>query len=107
MPILNFPNPQRTGPEGLLALGGDLHPDSLRLAYRKGIFPWPLEGYPLAWFCPPERAVLVFDEIHVPRSLERARKKSGYRFTIDQDFDGVIQACASVPRAHQGADPYS
>jgi leucyl/phenylalanyl-tRNA--protein transferase len=102
MPIARFPDPRGAGADGLLALGGDLHPESLRLAYRQGIFPWPMEGLPLAWFCPGERAVLVFDELHVPRSLERARRRSGLRFTVDQAFDDVIARCAESKRPGQG-----
>src|SRR5205085_2549210 len=61
-------------------------------------FPWPVEGLPLLWFCPRERAVLDFDRLHVGRSLGRVRRRSALRFTVDADFAAVIRACASVPR---------
>ncbi len=101
MPIREFPPIEYADENGLLAMGGDLHPLSLMLAYRSGIFPWPTEGIPLAWFSPPERAVLIFDELHIPRSLERERKRSTLRFTIDQAFKTVITACSVAKRPGQ------
>lgn len=82
-------------------MGGDLHPESLILAYREGIFPWPVDGLPLLWFSPPERGVLDFRAVHVPRSLARARRQSALRFTIDRAFPEVIRACARAPRPDQ------
>jgi leucyl/phenylalanyl-tRNA---protein transferase len=102
MPVLAFPDPRDTGPEGIVAFGGDLHPDTLRLAYRQGIFPWPHRGLPLLWFCPPMRAVLEFDRLHIPESLKKARRKSRLRFTIDAAFDDVIEGCRTAYRPGQG-----
>ena len=65
-----------------------------------------MEGLPLAWFCPPERAILDFKDLHIPRSLARSRKKilsaRHWEFTKNQDFGGVISACATVPRDSPG-----
>ena len=69
VPVRRFPDPRSATRDGLVAVGGDLHPDTLRLAYRQGIFPWPAPGLPLLWFSPPERGVLDFADLHVPRSL--------------------------------------
>jgi leucyl/phenylalanyl-tRNA--protein transferase len=41
--------------------------------------------------------VLFFDELHVGRTLRRARR-GALRFTIDQAFAEVIEACAATPR---------
>jgi leucyl/phenylalanyl-tRNA--protein transferase len=101
MPVRQFPDPRSAGPEGVLAVGGDLHPSTLQLAYRQGIFPWPAPGYPLLWFCPPERGVLEFDALHVPRSLAYARRRSTLRFTLDVAFRDVIAACSATPRPQQ------
>lgn len=101
MPIARFPDPRSATPEGIVAVGGDLHPTSLLLAYRQGIFPWPSPGYPLLWFCPPERAVLDFSSLHLPRSLVAARRRSTLRFTFDTAFASVIAACAATPRPGQ------
>ncbi len=112
MPITKFPNPREAPPDGLLAIGGDLHPASLILAYSKGIFPWPVpdpDSAPgseesemiLAWFSPDPRAILDFSVLHLPRSLAKAGRNAGFHFTLDQAFDQVIEACAQVPRPGQ------
>jgi leucyl/phenylalanyl-tRNA--protein transferase len=101
MPVAEFPDPRSANRDGIVAVGGDLHPQSLLLAYRQGIFPWPVEGFPLLWFCPAERGVLVFRELHLPRSLVRARRQTALRFSIDQAFPEVIRACAATPRPGQ------
>ena len=101
MSLVRFPDPRDATPEGIVAVGGRPDPDLLVEAYSSGIFPWPVEGYPLLWFSPPERAVLVFDELHVSRSLARERSRTRLRFTIDRAFEQVIRACAGVARAHE------
>lgn len=98
VPIRAFPDPRRTTREGIVAVGGDLHPDSLILAYRSGIFPWPCEGMPLPWFCPPKRAVLEWDRLHLSRSTRRERRTTSLTLTVDRDFPGVIQGCAAMER---------
>ena len=57
-------------------MGEDLRVETLREAYRKGIFPWPHDGLPLPWFSPRRRAVIFFDELHVGRSLRKAQKRA-------------------------------
>jgi leucyl/phenylalanyl-tRNA--protein transferase len=101
MPVAEFPDPRSANRDGIVAVGGDLHPRSLLLAYRQGIFPWPVEGFPLLWFCPAERGVLEFRELHLPRSLVRACRQTALRFSIDQAFPEVIRACAATPRPGQ------
>lgn len=97
-----FPDPDScTDPNGLIAVGGDLKPDTLLIAYRNGIFPWPISGQPLTWFSPPKRAVLDFKDLHVSRSLLAARKKSCFTFSLDQNFAQVIHACRGVRRPGQ------
>jgi leucyl/phenylalanyl-tRNA--protein transferase len=88
-------------PDDVVAVGGDLEPGRLLAAYRRGIFPWPVEGLPLLWFCPRERAVLRFDELHLGATLARARRRTTLRFTVDTAFTDVIDACAAVPRPGQ------
>ena len=98
--MTRFPDP-RYARGDIVALCDNLHVDILRDAYRHGIFPWPHEGLPLPWFSPRRRALLFFDEMHIGRSLQRIRKKSGFRFTIDRAFEDVIRACSTVPRPGQ------
>ncbi len=95
---INFPDPRSASPEGVVVLGGTLSTENLLRAYRRGIFPWPIEGLPLPWFCPAERAILEFKDLHVSRSLRHARNRSEFRFTINQAFPAVIRACAEALR---------
>jgi leucyl/phenylalanyl-tRNA--protein transferase len=101
MPVAEFPDPRSANRDGIVAVGGDLHPRSLLLAYRQGIFPWPVEGFPLLWFCPAERGVLEFGDLHLSHSLMRACRQTALRFSIDEAFPDVIRACAAMPRPGQ------
>jgi leucyl/phenylalanyl-tRNA--protein transferase len=97
--LIDFPDP-RDAPFGdIVAVGGNLHPLNLQRAYARGIFPWPVEGWPLTWFSPQERAILEFENLKVPRSLSKIRRRAPYRLTIDAAFPEVILACARVKRA--------
>lgn len=96
-----FPDPREATEDGLVAIGGDLHPDTLRRAYTAGIFPWPHRGLPLLWFSPDPRAVLDFDTLHVPERLARKKRNTPLTFTVDAAFDAVIDACKSSPRPGQ------
>lgn len=97
----HFPDPRKATPDGIVAVGGRPEPALLEEAYARGIFPWPVEGYPLLWFSPPGRGLLFFEELHVPRSLARERRRTRLTFTIDRAFDRVIRACRSVVREHE------
>jgi len=83
----------------VVSFGDPLTVDNLREAYLKGIFPWHMDGIPLPWYCPERRAILEFKDLHIPKSLQRARRKNEFNFTIDNAFRRVIQACARTPRA--------
>ncbi|MBM4344126.1 MAG: leucyl/phenylalanyl-tRNA--protein transferase [Deltaproteobacteria bacterium] len=98
---LNFPHPARAHRSGVLAVGGDLRPDRLLVAYSQGIFPWPAEGYPLLWHCPDPRFVVDPAAVRVNRTLAKALRKRPFTVTLDQEFAGVIAACAEVPRPGQ------
>ena len=95
-----FPDP-RYARGDIVAFGDDLSVETLRDAYRHGIFPWPHEGLPMPWFSPRRRTVLFFDELHSGRTLRRAVRRSPYEVTIDRDFPAVIEACAAAPRPDQ------
>ena len=82
----------------IVSFGDGLTVENLRNAYRLGIFPWHVEGLPLPWYCPEKRAVLDFAHLHIPRSLERAKRKTELTFSIDTDFRSVIESCAHVSR---------
>ncbi|HCW90242.1 MAG TPA: leucyl/phenylalanyl-tRNA--protein transferase [Marinobacter sp.] len=91
-----FPPPEQAleDPDGLLAVGGDLSPKRLILAYSQGIFPWFSEEQPILWWSPDPRCVLFPDEIHVSRSLRRTLNRQLFRITADRDFRQVIRLCA-------------
>ena len=98
-----FPDPAAaaTEPDGLLAVGGDLGPERLLAAYRRGIFPWYETGQPILWWSPDPRAVLVPSRLHVSRSLRRTLRSDRYRVSVDQAFGSVIDGCAEA-RATSG-----
>ena len=96
MAIIDFPPVNTADEDGLLAIGGDLEPESLLLAYQNGIFPWPVNDELLAWFSPPIRAIISVDEFHISRSLERELKRGRFSTKIDSAFNQVITCCAQV-----------
>ena len=96
MVIEAFPPVETADRDGVLAIGGDLEPESLLLAYRSGIFPWPLNEELLAWFAPPRRALLFYDSLHISRTLQKVLRRSEFEITWNQDFAGVISSCAEL-----------
>lgn len=98
---LMFPAPQDAEPDGLLAVGGDLSPRRLLLAYAMGIFPWYAAGQPILWWSPDPRLVLELQDFHVSRRMRQILRRGTFRVTLDQDFSAVIRACASVDRPGQ------
>lgn len=93
-----FPPCDYAEPDGLLAVGGDLSPERLLLAYRMGIFPWYSHETPILWWSPDPRLVLFPGEIQVSKSLHRVLKKDRYRVTFDRGFHRVMEHCGSVRR---------
>jgi leucyl/phenylalanyl-tRNA--protein transferase len=100
---LTFPPPTdaRDDLDGLLLLGGQPTVENLLAAYSQGIFPWPVPGWPLAWFCPPRRGILRLANLHVGRSLARAQRQSPWRISFDEAFGQVMRACQAKPRPGQ------
>lgn len=97
-----FPPVDTADDDGLLAIGGDMRPETLLDAYSQGIFPWPLSvDFPLAWFSPDPRGVLEFKNLHIPRSLKKIIKSSPYDLRMNQSFLEIIKLCAAVPRKDQ------
>ena len=87
-------------PNGLLAVGGDLSPDRLLHAYRRGIFPWFSDAQPILWWAPDPRAVLLPEAIKISRSLRKTLRREVFQVTFDRAFPRVIEACAA-PRSRQ------
>ena len=98
----DFPPVERAlrRPNGLLAAGGDLSPERLLRAYRRGIFPWFSDGEPILWWSPDPRMVLFPSELKVARSLAKTLRKADFEVRADSAFEQVMQAC-SEPRPGQ------
>lgn len=102
MAVLKFPPVETADENGLLALGGDLEVPTLILAYRQGIFPWPIsDEFPLAWFSPDPRGIIEFTDLNVNKRFQRYLQKTSLKFTCNQDFESVIRHCSKVPRNQQ------
>jgi leucyl/phenylalanyl-tRNA--protein transferase len=89
-----FLNPDLADAHGLVAIGGDLEPGRVLEAYRRGIFPWYDDGYPVCWWSPDPRAIFELDAFHVPRRLTRTIRSGRFTFTINRAFGDVIRGCA-------------
>jgi leucyl/phenylalanyl-tRNA--protein transferase len=85
----------------VVSFGDPLTVENLRDAYTKGIFPWHMDGIPLPWYCPEKRAILEFTDLHIPKSLERARRRNEFTFTIDKAFRRVMEECSRMRRPGQ------
>ena len=83
---VTFPPVEFADEEGFLAWGGDLEPETLRLAYQSGIFPWPMDNLPVLWFAPPERAILRLTDFHVSRSLKKLLRQKDWEVRFDTIF---------------------
>ena len=87
--------------EGLLAYGGDLNPDRILAAYRRGIFPWYNEGDPILWWSPDPRLLLYPDQFKIHRSLRKKLRQKRFTVKLDRNFESVMHHCADVPRHGQ------
>lgn len=96
-----FPDPNLAmrEPDGLLAVGGDLRPERLVAAYRRGIFPWFSDGEPILWWSPDPRCVFVPGHMRVSRRLARTVRSGRFEIRVDSAFDQVIAGCAG-PRSY-------
>jgi len=97
---LIFPPVETAEPDGLLAIGGDLSPQRLLLAYSSGIFPW-YEGEHILWWCPHPRFVLFPDELKVNKMMKKWLNKNEFDFSINKNFKEVIRQCKIIKRPDQ------
>ncbi len=98
---LFFPPINSANADGILAIGGDLLPERLILAYKSGIFPWFNPGEPIIWWSPNPRMVLFLDELVVSKSMRKTINKNVFEITFNQDFRGVISHCQKIKRDGQ------
>ncbi len=98
---LIFPPPAYADPNGLLAVGGDLSPERLLLAYENGIFPWYSKGEPILWWSPEPRFVLYPNELKISKSMKQVLRSNKFTVSYDQEFHAVISQCRQMPRKDQ------
>lgn len=96
-----FPHPKFADEKGLLAFGGDLNLERLKVAYENGIFPWYEEGQPILWWSPDPRMVLFPENLKVSKSMKKLFKDKAFKVTYNKDFEYVIRKCADINRKRQ------
>lgn len=98
---LFFPPVSQANSTGIIALGGDLSPERLQLAYKSGIFPWFEDGEPITWWSPNPRMVLFLDELIVSKSMRNILNQNIFKVTFNQNFRDVISNCQNIKRDGQ------
>ena len=93
-PVFPDPNTALDDPDGLLAVGGNLQPDTLISAYYNGIFPWYNKDDPILWWSPSTRCVIDPLDLHISKSLQKLLRQQRFTISFDQAFEQVINACA-------------
>lgn len=97
-----FPPVELANEDGVLAVGGDLSVERLKLAYSSGIFPWYNEGEPIIWYGPDPRMVLFPKDLKISKSMKQIIRKGEFKVTFNQNFEAVISNCKTVYREGQG-----
>ncbi len=90
-----FPDPLFAPADGLVAQGGNLEPETIVEAYRRGLFPWPHDGIDTLWWSPDPRAVLFESRLHISRRFARTLRQHRFHITVDNAFERVISSCAN------------
>ena len=98
---LYFPSLAWVSNEGILAVGGDLSPERILLAYQNGIFPWFDESEPILWWCPPKRMVVHPPDYKAPKSVKQLINKNIFKVTKNKAFEQVIKNCQKIKRNGQ------
>ena len=98
---INFPDPNLAHRDGILAIGGDLSPQRLLLAYQMGIFPWYSEGEPILWWSPDPRFVLFPSDLKVSKSMRPYFNQQKFHVTYDTSFELIMRNCSESNRKGQ------
>lgn len=96
-----FPSALSANEEGIVAVGGDLSPERVLLAYKNGIFPWFEDDDCLAWWSPDPRMVLFPEKLRISKSTKKILKDNPFKITFNRSFNEVVNACAKVKRYGQ------
>jgi len=98
---LYFPPAEEASFDGILAIGGDLSPERLILAYKSGIFPWFDDNEPILWWSPPRRMV-VFPKVYkTSKSIRNIINRNIFKVTFNTRFKEVIRSCQQIKRQGQ------
>ena len=98
---LEFPPVENANSEGLLAVGGNLSPERLLLAYQNGIFPWFNEDALILWWSPDPRMVLFPDQVKISKSMAKILRSDQFKLTKNTCFEEVLNRCAAMKRIGQ------
>ncbi len=98
---IEFPDVETANEDGLLAVGGDLSPERLLLAYKKGIFPWFNEDALILWWSPDPRMILYPKKLKISKSMRKVLKEKPFKLTKNTCFRQVIENCAKQVRKGQ------
>ena len=98
---ISFPNPELANPDGILAVGGDLTPERLLLAYRIGLFPWFNPEDPILWWSPDPRFILYPKNLKIAKSMRSYFNQKKFQITFDQAFETVMKSCQQAYRKGQ------
>lgn len=99
--VFDFPPVNQSTSDGLLAIGGDLSPERLLVAYSSGIFPWYSDGEPILWWSLDPRMVMKPTDIKITKSLWKTIESNKFSCSFDADFEGVMRNCATTPRSDE------
>jgi leucyl/phenylalanyl-tRNA--protein transferase len=96
--------PPRPTDGDLVASGGDLEPSTLLAAYRRGLFPMPLEldSPEVCWWSPVRRGILPLDGMKASRSLRASTRR--FEVRVDTAFVQVVLGCADPRRDSRWID---
>ncbi|MDE7179642.1 MAG: leucyl/phenylalanyl-tRNA--protein transferase [Muribaculaceae bacterium] len=91
-----FPDPRMGFEEdGFLCAYVPVTPDSVRLAYHYGIFPY-FSGKVPRWSAPINRFVLFPEKLHISHSLRTLLNKRRYMVSFNRSFPEVVEACRTI-----------
>ncbi|WP_235856402.1 leucyl/phenylalanyl-tRNA--protein transferase [Flagellimonas oceanensis] len=98
---LEFPPVDTASEDGLLAVGGDLSPERLLLAYKNGIFPWFNDDSLILWWAPDPRMILYPDKVKVSKSMRKVIRDGTFTLAKNTCFEQVMDYCAQIERKGQ------
>jgi leucyl/phenylalanyl-tRNA--protein transferase len=88
--------PEDARDRDLVGAGADTQPGTVLAAYRRGVFPMPVDDGPMLWWSPASRAILPASNLKISRSLARSVRR--FEIRVDTAFDEVLAACADPAR---------